>query len=70
MILGVLGLIGACSYGAYRYKTKGMTFTPSLFLIQLRVGAQATVVGCLTLAMVYRMVDQHILKKDKEPVKE
>lgn len=60
-------MIGALGYGYHRYKTRGFLVSPSLFIMQLRVGAQAAVVGCITCGMVYNMVQQHILKKKKEP---
>ncbi|OXU25395.1 hypothetical protein TSAR_016985 [Trichomalopsis sarcophagae] len=64
---GIVGMIGALGYGYNRYKTKGFLVSPSLFLMQLRVGAQAMVVGCITCGMIYNMVQQHLLKKKNEP---
>lgn len=38
----------------------------SLFLMQLRVAAQGTVVGCLALGLAYTMFKEHILKPQKK----
>lgn len=41
-VSGVVGLIGALGYGAYKYNHRG-TMSRSLFFVQLRVGAQGMV---------------------------
>nr|XP_049697695.1 HIG1 domain family member 1A, mitochondrial-like [Helicoverpa armigera] len=65
MIIGILGLIGVCGFGAYKYKTKGKMST-SVFLMQLRVAAQGTVVSALTIGLAYTLVKEHLLKDDKK----
>lgn len=37
--------------------------SPSVFLMQLRVGAQGVAVGALALGMVYHMINEYVLKK-------
>ncbi|XP_030759918.1 HIG1 domain family member 1B-like isoform X2 [Sitophilus oryzae] len=57
--------IGVCTlavaYGAYAYKNKGKMST-SVYLMQLRVGAQGAAIGALTLGMLYTMYKQHIAR--------
>ncbi|KAG6455540.1 HIG1 domain family member 1C [Manduca sexta] len=65
MIIGILGLIGVCSYGAYKFKHRGKMST-SVFLMQLRVAAQGTVVSALTIGVAYTLVKQHLFKDDKK----
>ncbi|XP_050351239.1 HIG1 domain family member 1A, mitochondrial-like [Nymphalis io] len=65
MIIGILGLIGVCSYGAYQFKHKGKMST-SVFLMQLRVAAQGTVVAALTLGIGYSMAQRYLLKNEKK----
>lgn len=60
-----MGLLGVCGYGAYQYKNKGKMST-SVFLMQLRVAAQGTVVSALTIGLAYSLVKKHILKDDKD----
>ncbi|KAF4526330.1 hypothetical protein B566_EDAN012257 [Ephemera danica] len=59
---GILGLIGACGYGAYSYKHRGNMST-SVFLMQLRVTAQGAVVVCLTAGITYSLVRDFLLPK-------
>ena len=63
MITAVTGFLAALGIAYYKYKTKGLGNKPSLFLIQLRVAAQGTVVGCLVMGMLYKMYEQNFLKK-------
>lgn len=56
----MVGLTAACGIGAYKFKNRG-TMSTSVFLMQLRVAAQGTVVACLTAGMVYHMVDDYLL---------
>lgn len=58
--MGVCGI--ACAYGAYMFKRRGK-MSPSVFLMQLRVGAQGLAVGTLTLGLAYTMFNEHYLKK-------
>ncbi|XP_014238910.1 uncharacterized protein LOC106660453 [Trichogramma pretiosum] len=67
--IGLLGMVGACSYGYMRYKTRGVLHSTSLFLMQLRVGAQAMVVGTISIGMVYNAVNQYNLRKEKQRLK-
>ncbi|KAF7270926.1 HIG1 domain family member 1A, mitochondrial-like isoform X2 [Rhynchophorus ferrugineus] len=61
--------IGLCTlavgYGAYAYKNKGKMST-SVYLMQLRVGAQGAAVGALTLGMLYTMYKQHVARNSPE----
>ncbi|XP_026726376.1 HIG1 domain family member 1A, mitochondrial-like [Trichoplusia ni] len=65
MIIGLIGLIGVCGFGAYKYKTRGKMST-SVFLMQLRVAAQGTVVSALTIGLAYTLVKERLLKDDKK----
>ncbi|GLV33919.1 uncharacterized protein CBL_11197 [Carabus blaptoides fortunei] len=62
--IGIAGLTMACLYGAYKFKNRG-SMSPSVFLMQLRVGAQGTVVACLTLGLAYSMCKEYVF--DKKP---
>ncbi|XP_053601888.1 HIG1 domain family member 1A, mitochondrial [Plodia interpunctella] len=65
MIVGILGLIGVCGFGAYKYKHRGNMST-SVFLMQLRVAAQGTVVTALTIGLAYTLAKEHLFKDKKE----
>nr|BAN20486.1 conserved hypothetical protein [Riptortus pedestris] len=65
MPVGILGLIGACAYGAYQFKNRGKMST-SVYLMQLRVGAQGAVVGTLTLGVAYTILRDHVFNKGKD----
>lgn len=64
----LLFLVGMCGFvivgliGAYKYKHRGDMKT-SVFLMQLRVAAQGTAVGFLTLGLAYNMFNEYFLKK-------
>lgn len=60
-----MGLMGVCGYGAYAYKKRGKMST-SVFLMQLRVAAQGTVVSALTIGLAYTLVKDHLLKDNKK----
>lgn len=62
MLIGLAGLVAVCGIGAYKYKTRGEMST-SVFLMQLRVAAQGTVVGALSLGLAYSMANEYIFKK-------
>ncbi|CAG9763192.1 unnamed protein product [Ceutorhynchus assimilis] len=55
--IGVLSV--AVGYGAYMYKNRGKMST-SIYLMQLRVGAQGAAVGALTLGLAYTMWKGHL----------
>ncbi|KAL9888716.1 HIG1 domain family member 1A, mitochondrial [Glossina fuscipes] len=65
MIVGMAGFVVAGLIGAYKYRHRG-TMSTSVFLMQLRVAAQGTVVGCLTIGLAYAMINEHVLKKSDE----
>lgn len=62
---GILGLIGVCGYGAYKFKSRGKMST-SVFLMQLRVAAQGTVVAALTIGIGYSMTQRYLHKDEKK----
>jgi Hypoxia induced protein conserved region len=62
MLVGLAGLAIACGVGAYKYKNRGAMST-SVFLMQLRVAAQGTVVSCLTLGLTYSMLNEYVFNK-------
>lgn len=64
MPIGLAGLTLACLYGAYKFKHRG-TMSTSVFLMQLRVAAQGTVVACLTAGIGYTLFRDYILKSDE-----
>lgn len=65
IVLGIVGCLAACGYGAYKYRTRGEMST-SVFLMQLRVAAQGTVVASLTGGIAYTMAQEYLFnKKDK-----
>ncbi|XP_031844075.1 HIG1 domain family member 1C-like [Nomia melanderi] len=53
LVAGLVGFVVVGGIGAYKWKTR--TIPPSLFLIQLRVAAQGTVLACLALGMLGQM---------------
>ncbi|XP_069684709.1 HIG1 domain family member 1A, mitochondrial-like [Periplaneta americana] len=66
--IGIAGLTLACLYGIYKYKHRGNMST-SVFLMQLRVGAQGTVVACLTAGIGYSLLKQYVFKSDDDTIK-
>lgn len=62
---GIMGCIGVCAVGAYKYKNRGQMST-SVFLMQLRVAAQGTAVAALTIGMAYSLADRYLFKSDKK----
>lgn len=60
------GFFGVAGYGIYKFKYRG-SMSASQFLMQLRVAAQGTVVGILTLGIIYTMANDYLLKKDRTP---
>uniref|UniRef100_A0A023FYF4 Putative conserved plasma membrane protein n=1 Tax=Amblyomma parvum TaxID=251391 RepID=A0A023FYF4_AMBPA len=63
MIIGLSGCIAACAYGAFLFRRHGRA-NPSLFLMQLRVTAQGTVIGCLTLGVIYSLSQRFVHRND------
>ncbi|XP_075549495.1 HIG1 domain family member 1A, mitochondrial-like isoform X1 [Dermacentor variabilis] len=54
MIIGLSGCVFVCTYGAFLFRRR-KKLDPSLFLMQLRVSAQGTVIGCLMLGVTYNL---------------
>ncbi|RXG69937.1 HIG1 domain family member 1A, mitochondrial, partial [Armadillidium vulgare] len=57
----LLGLTGIVGYGLYGIRQRKMPM--SLYLIQMRVGAQGFVVTCLTLGIAYSMFREYLYPK-------
>lgn len=57
------GFFAVAALGAYNYRNRGKVST-SVYLMQLRVAAQGTVVGTLCLGLIYSMVNRYLIKKD------
>jgi len=53
MVFGLVGCVGVVGYGAYMFKRR--TIRPSIFLMQLRVAAQGTLVGMLMIGVTYSL---------------
>ncbi|XP_016987950.1 HIG1 domain family member 1A, mitochondrial [Drosophila rhopaloa] len=62
MLVGIGGFVAAGLIGAYKYRNRG-TMSTSVFLMQLRVAAQGTVVGCLTIGLAYSMAKEYLFDK-------
>lgn len=62
MVIGLVGLLAVCGVGVYKYRNRGEMST-SVFLMQLRVAAQGTVVGSLSLGLAYSMANEYIFNK-------
>lgn len=60
------GFLGVLAYGAYKYKHRGNMST-SMYLMQLRVASQGTVVGCLCIGLIYSMSKEYLFKKTDVP---
>ncbi|KAL3181952.1 hypothetical protein MRX96_035671 [Rhipicephalus microplus] len=54
MVIGLTGCVFVCTYGAFLFRRR-KKLDPSLFLMQLRVSAQGTVIGCLMLGVTYNL---------------
>lgn len=65
MIVGLAGLLAVCGIGAYKFRQRGEMST-SVFLMQLRVAAQGTVVGALSLGLGYAMIQKYILHSEDQ----
>jgi len=62
LLTGIAGFVAAGVIGAYKYRNRG-TMSTSVFLMQLRVAAQGTVVGCLTVGLAYSMAKEYLFDK-------
>lgn len=60
-------MLTVCGVGIYKFKRRGEMST-SVFLMQLRVAAQGTVVGALSLGLAYTMAQQFLFNKDTAAV--
>lgn len=54
MRTGLAGFAGVVAFGAYNYKNRG-TMATSMYLMQLRVAAQGTVVGIISIGLFYQI---------------
>lgn len=59
-------MVAVLGIGCYKYKSRGSMST-SMFLMQLRVAAQGTVVGALTIGMMYSMLNDYVFNKKETP---
>ncbi|KZC04242.1 HIG1 domain family member 1C [Dufourea novaeangliae] len=64
LVAGMVGFVAVGGIGAYKWRTR--TIPVSLFLIQLRVAAQGTVVGCLTIGMLHQMYKGYQQMQEKK----
>ncbi|KAI4470045.1 hypoxia-inducbile hig1 -related [Holotrichia oblita] len=62
--IAISGLVAAVAFGAYKFNKRGK-MSPSVFLMQLRVGAQGVAVGALTVGLLVTMANQYLHKKEK-----
>lgn len=60
LFVGLAGLAAVVGMGAYKYSRRGQMST-SVFLMQLRVAAQGTVVAALSVGLAYTMTQKYIL---------
>ncbi|KAF7418520.1 hypothetical protein HZH68_001173 [Vespula germanica] len=65
LMAGFATLVAACAVGAYKFKQRG-NMPISLYLLQFRVLAQSSVIGCITIGMAYHMFNEHVLHKGKK----
>lgn len=63
--IAIGGLVAAVAFGAYKFNKRGK-MSPSVFLMQLRVGAQGVAVGALTVGLVVTMANQYFSNKKQE----
>lgn len=63
--VGMAGFFGVAAFGLYNFRNRGKIST-SVYLMQLRVAAQGTVVGTLCLGLIYSMVDRYYLRKHSD----
>lgn len=60
------GFFAVLGIGFHKYKSRGNMST-SMFLMQLRVAAQGTVVGALTIGLVFSMLNEYVWNKKETP---
>lgn len=60
------GFVAVLGIGFYKYKSRGNMST-SMFLMQLRVASQGTVVGILGIGMIYSMLNEYVFNKKETP---
>uniref|UniRef100_A0A2R5L4V9 Putative induced by hypoxia n=1 Tax=Ornithodoros turicata TaxID=34597 RepID=A0A2R5L4V9_9ACAR len=65
MVFGLGGCICAVAYGAFMYRRRKFVST-SIYMMQLRVAAQGTVVGCLTIGMVYNLYHHYQRRRSRQ----
>lgn len=65
MVIGLAGLLAVCGIGAYKFRKRGEMST-SVFLMQLRVAAQGTVVGCLSLGLAYTLAQKFLFHSEDQ----
>lgn len=65
IFLGLFGLFAVCGLGVYNFKRRGKMST-SMYLMQLRVVGQGSVVGCMTLGVIYTMLRDYVFKNSDE----
>lgn len=58
---GMAGFFAVAGYGLYNFRKRNVS--ASVYLMQLRVAAQGTVVGTLCIGLMYSMYNQYYLKK-------
>lgn len=59
MKIGLAGFVTVVGLGAYNYKNRG-TMSTSMYLMQLRVASQGTVVGALCLGLIYSIATRYM----------
>lgn len=65
-VIGMAGFCAVLGIGAYKYRSRGNMST-SMFLMQLRVASQGTVVGALTIGIIYSMLNEYVWNKKETP---
>ncbi|XP_076298415.1 HIG1 domain family member 1A, mitochondrial-like [Lasioglossum baleicum] len=60
---GLIGFTIVTGIGIYKWRTKSLP--ASMFIVQLRVAAQGTVIGCLTLGMIQQMYNTYTKMNEK-----
>ncbi|XP_076645447.1 HIG1 domain family member 1C-like [Halictus rubicundus] len=63
LVAGLLGFTIVGGIGIYKWRTT--TLPASMFIVQLRVAAQGTVIGCLTLGMLHQMYNTYTKIQEK-----
>lgn len=63
--IGIAGFVTMVGLGAYNYKNRG-TMSTSMYLMQLRVASQGTVVGTLCLGLMYSIYTRYMNLRKRE----